>query len=186
MTDYKDGDTITVNGKPCRIEGGALVPVVKRGPLGGELKDETEPKNYERAYCKCFRPLIYYKTTDGGLWQHESGRDYCHETVVIRVPERYRDLQIGDFVRTYDGDIKRLQSLPFYGRAFGGLWQLALAPGGGYYTLSNLEILKPITMKEKELALIISEFEHLSPRINFENFPGLQKLIDSISEVLSK
>ncbi len=37
MTDYKDGDTITVNGKPCRIEGGALVPVVKRGPLGGEL-----------------------------------------------------------------------------------------------------------------------------------------------------
>lgn len=36
--DYKDGDTITVNGKPCRIEGGALVPVVKRGPLGGELK----------------------------------------------------------------------------------------------------------------------------------------------------
>lgn len=38
MTDYKDGDTITVNGKPCRIEGGALVPVVKRGPLGGELK----------------------------------------------------------------------------------------------------------------------------------------------------
>ena len=38
MTDYKDGDTITVNGKPCRIEGGALVPVVKRGPLGGEVK----------------------------------------------------------------------------------------------------------------------------------------------------
>lgn len=38
MTDYKDGDTITVNGKPCRIEGSALVPVVKRGPLGGELK----------------------------------------------------------------------------------------------------------------------------------------------------
>jgi hypothetical protein len=37
MTDYKDGDTITVNGKPCRIEDGALVPVVKRGPLGGEL-----------------------------------------------------------------------------------------------------------------------------------------------------
>lgn len=35
--DYKDGDTITVNGKPCRIEGGALVPVVQRGPLGGEL-----------------------------------------------------------------------------------------------------------------------------------------------------
>lgn len=35
---FKDGDTITVNGKPCRIEGGALVPVVKRGPLGGELK----------------------------------------------------------------------------------------------------------------------------------------------------
>ena len=37
MTDYKDGDTITVNGKPCRIEGSALVPVVKRGPLGGEM-----------------------------------------------------------------------------------------------------------------------------------------------------
>lgn len=35
---YKDGDTITVNGKACRIEGSALVPVVKRGPLGGELK----------------------------------------------------------------------------------------------------------------------------------------------------
>lgn len=38
MTDYKDGDTITVNGKPCRIEGGALVPVVQRGPLGGFIK----------------------------------------------------------------------------------------------------------------------------------------------------
>lgn len=37
MTDYKDGDTITVNGKPCRIESGALVPVVKRGPLGVDL-----------------------------------------------------------------------------------------------------------------------------------------------------
>lgn len=36
--DYKDGDTITVNGKPCRIEGGSLVPVESmRGPLGGEL-----------------------------------------------------------------------------------------------------------------------------------------------------
>ena len=35
--EFKDGDEITVNGKPCRIEGGALVPVVSKGPLGGEL-----------------------------------------------------------------------------------------------------------------------------------------------------
>lgn len=38
MTDYKDGDVITVNGKPHRIESGALVPVAGKGPLGGELK----------------------------------------------------------------------------------------------------------------------------------------------------
>lgn len=35
---YKDGDEITVNGKDYRIEGGALVPVVNRGPLGGVVK----------------------------------------------------------------------------------------------------------------------------------------------------
>lgn len=35
---YKDGDVIEVNGQPCRIEGNALVPVVKRGPLGGFIK----------------------------------------------------------------------------------------------------------------------------------------------------
>lgn len=42
MTDFKDGDIITVNGKPCRIEAGALVPVVQRGPLGGELKQVSD------------------------------------------------------------------------------------------------------------------------------------------------
>jgi len=36
--EFKDGDVIQVNGNPCRIEGGALVPVVKRGPLGGFVK----------------------------------------------------------------------------------------------------------------------------------------------------
>lgn len=45
--DYKDGDTITVNGKPCRIEGSALVPVVQRGPLGGELKRLADLKEGE-------------------------------------------------------------------------------------------------------------------------------------------
>lgn len=46
--EFKDGDVIQVNGKPCRIEGGALVPVVQRGPLGGELKliTEVDPNNY--------------------------------------------------------------------------------------------------------------------------------------------
>lgn len=48
MTDYKDGDVIQVNGKPCRIEGGALVPVVERGPLGGELKRLGDCKVGER------------------------------------------------------------------------------------------------------------------------------------------
>ena len=147
-----------------------------------ELKDETEPKNYERAYCKCFRPLIYYKTPDGGHWQHESGREYAHETIVFRVPEKYRELQIGDFVRTYDGDLKRVKSLPFYGRTFGGIWQVVLSPGGGHFTLSGLEILNPIALSENELILILSELESLSPRVNFEFLPGMQNLINLISE----
>lgn len=50
--DYKDGDTITVNGKPCRIEAGALVPVVKRGPLGGETTTAAALAVGEPAYFK--------------------------------------------------------------------------------------------------------------------------------------
>ena len=48
--EFKDGDTITVNGNPCRIEGGALVPVVQRGPLGGFVKRLGDCAENERIY----------------------------------------------------------------------------------------------------------------------------------------
>ena len=48
--EFKDGDMIQVNGKLCRIEGGALVPVVERGPLGGELKRICDLYDNQKAY----------------------------------------------------------------------------------------------------------------------------------------
>lgn len=53
--DFKDGDTITVNGKACRIEGGALVPVVNRGPLGGEVIEAKDLHIKQVAYFRAHR-----------------------------------------------------------------------------------------------------------------------------------
>lgn len=75
MTDYKDGDTITVNGKPCRIEDGALVPVVKRGPLGGELKRLGECQNRERVFVSA---LVFDRS--GLDFEGAINEDYLVET----------------------------------------------------------------------------------------------------------
>lgn len=53
----KDGDIIEYNGKTCRIEAGALVPVVKRGPLGGELVFVEDCEIGQEVYIKA---LIKY------------------------------------------------------------------------------------------------------------------------------
>lgn len=79
MTDYKDGDVITVNGKPCRIEGGALVPVVERGPLGGELKRLDSYEDSEVYFAKVDLVELNYNEKYCDLYLGES-----HEK--IRIP----------------------------------------------------------------------------------------------------
>jgi len=92
MTDYKDGDTITVNGKPCRIEGGALVPVVKRGPLGGEfvcVEEIEEGKEfYLRGHIKNSTRDVYklaYVGADG--FEYAAELHHCI-TVETNIPPR--------------------------------------------------------------------------------------------------
>lgn len=110
MTDYKDGDTITVNGKPCRIEGGALVPVVKRGPLGGELKEcqdcEVGTTGYIRVEIKKSKDsdlLAMYPVPSDGSVSHLDYYFDRHFAIEVNIPRpAFKPMTAGEAAKLPD------------------------------------------------------------------------------------
>lgn len=49
-----EGQIVELNGRDYRIEGGALVPVVQRGPLGGESVKYQDIKAGQRFYIPAY------------------------------------------------------------------------------------------------------------------------------------
>lgn len=54
-----EGQIVELNGQNYRVEGTSLVPVVQRGPLGGELKKVGDCENNEVVYFSCKAGNMY-------------------------------------------------------------------------------------------------------------------------------